>query len=262
MAATYNKETIKFNRNATNVLCSLMTITAAVLIIPTVSYSSFTSSHSADINSKILAFSRGAAIILLFLYMLYLYFNLGSHAHLFLDNPDNPDNLNSANNSRTNSNIHEQDGGDDGDSDNDNETSTLWVASIMLLVATGAIVLCTHLLLDSLDSVASSTRFTKRFIAAILLPISSNAPELTSVIAKTKEGCPSQAISVIVSSILQIALFVVPFLAVLGWIIHQPMTLSFEVFLTTLLFLAVLAVNRLLKDGVYTYLHGVMLMQL
>ena len=244
-----------------------MTITAAVLIIPTVSYSSFTSSHSADINSKILAFSRGAAIILLLLYMLYLYFNLGSHARLFLDNPDN---LNSANNSRTNSNIHEQDGGDYGDSDsdndndndNDNETSTLWVAGIMLLVATAAIVLCTHLLLDSLDSVASSTRFTKRFIAAILLPISSNAPELTSVIAKTKEGCPSHAISVIISSILQIALFVIPFLAVLGWIIHQPMTLSFEVFLTTLLFLAVLAVNRLLKDGVYTYLHGVMLMQL
>jgi len=261
VAATYNKETIKFNKNATNVLCSLMTITAVVLIIPTVSYSAFASSHSADINSKILAFSRGAAIILLFLYMLYLYFSLGSHAHLFLDRPDN---LNSANNSRTNSNIHEQDddGDSDSDSDSDNETSTLWIASIMLLVATGAIVLCTHLLLDSLDSVASSTHITKRFIAAILLPISSNAPELTSVISKTKEGRPSHAISVIVSSILQIALFVIPFLAVLGWIIHQPMTLSFEVFLTTLLFLAVLAVNRLLKDGVYTYLHGVMLMQL
>lgn len=241
-----------------------MTITAVVLIIPTVSYSTFASSHAADINSKILAFSRGAAIILLFLYMLYLYFNLGSHAHLFVDKPDD---LNSANISRTNSNIHEQDGNNNSnnnnsDNDNDNEISTLWIASIMLLVATGAIVLCTHLLLDSLDSVASSTRITKRFIATILLPISSNAPELTSVIAKTKEGRPSYAISVIVSSILQIALFVIPFLAVLGWIIHQPMTLSFEVFLTTLLFLAVLAVNRLLKDGVYTYLHGVMLMQL
>lgn len=231
-----------------------MTITAVVLIIPTVSYSTFASSHAADINGKILAFSRGAAIILLFLYMLYLYFSLRSHAHLFLDKPDN---LNPANISRTNSNIHEQD--DDGDSDG---TSTLWIASIMLLVATGAIIICTHLLLDSLDSVASSTRITKRFIAAILLPISSNAPELTSVIAKTKEGRPSYAISLIVSSILQIALFVIPFLAVLGWIIRQPMTLSFEVFLTTLLFLAVLAVNRLLKDGVYTYLHGAMLIQL
>ena len=256
MASTYSKETIKFNKNVTNVLCSLMTITAVVLIIPTVSYSAFASLHAADINSKILAFSRGAAIILLFLYMLYLYFSLSSHAHLFLDKPDN---LNPANISRTNSNIHEQD--DDGDGDSDG-TSTLWIASIMLLVATGAIIICTHLLLDSLDSVASSTRITKRFIAAILLPISSNAPEITSVIAKTKEGRPSYAISVIVSSILQIALFVIPFLAVLGWIIHQPMTLSFEVFLTTLLFLAVLAVNRLLKDGVYTYLHGVMLIQL
>ena len=223
-----------------------MTITAVVLIIPTVSYSAFASSHSADINSKILAFSRGAAIILLFLYILYLYFSLSSHAHLFVDKPDN---LNPANISRTNSNIHEQDDDGDGDSDGDG-TSTLWIASIMLLVAAGAIIICTHLLLDSLDSVASSTRITKRFIAAILLPISSNAPELTSVIAKTKEGRPSYAISVIVSSILQIALFVIPFLAVLGWIIHQPMTLSFEVFLTTLLFLAVLAVNRLLKDGV------------
>jgi Ca2+:H+ antiporter len=250
-----------------------MTITVVVLIIPTVLHSAFASSHSGEIDSKILAFSRGAAIITLFLYVFYLYFNLRTHPHLFVDKLD--DDITTANNSRTNSNLNEQDNNDDdNDNDNDNdddndddnnnddETSTLWISSITLLIATAGIVLCTHLLFHSLDSVSRSTRITKRFIAVILLPISSNATELTSVIAKTNEGRPSFAISVIVSSILQIALFAIPLLAILGWIIHQPMTLSFEVFMTTLLFLAVLAVNRLLKDGVYTYLHGVMLIQL
>jgi Ca2+:H+ antiporter len=239
-----------------------MTITVVVLIIPTVLNSAFASSNSGEIKSKIIAFSRGAAIIILFLYVYYLYFNLRTHPHLFLDKLDD---ITTANNSRTNSNLNEQDNNDD-DNDNDNddndETSTLWISSITLLIATAGIVLCTYLLFHSLDSVSKSTRITKRFIAVILLPISSNATELTSVIAKTNEGRPSFAISVIVSSILQIALFAIPILAILGWIIHQPMTLSFEEFMTTSLFLAVLAVNRLLKDGVYTYLHGVMLIQL
>jgi Ca2+:H+ antiporter len=61
---------------------------------------------------------------------------------------------------------------------------------------------------------------------------------------------------------LEIALFVTPVLVILGWIVHQPMTLNFEVFPTIMLFLAILLVNRMLQNGKYTYIHGLVLVGL
>ena len=57
---------------------------------------------------------------------------------------------------------------------------------------------------------------------------------------------------------MQIALFVTPFMVILGWIIGQPMTLNFEGFETVVFFLSVLVVNYLIQDGKSNYLEGCM----
>ena len=121
---------------------------------------------------------------------------------------------------------------------------------------------CTYLLLESIDETAEILNITEIFIGAILIPIASNAPECVTIMVASQKGKINFAIGVIVSSILQIALFVIPFLVILGWIIGQPMTLKFEMFQTTMLFFAVLVVNRLLQDGKYTYIQGAMLVAL
>lgn len=66
------------------------------------------------------------------------------------------------------------------------------------------------------------------------------------------------AIGVAIGSSMQIALFVTPFLVVLGWIIGQPMTLHFQTFETVVFFLSVLVVNYLIQDGKSNYLEGCM----
>ena len=185
--------------------------------------------------------------------MIYLYFELRSHSGLFSDKEDsattNDNNNNSSEDAASNP-------------DDQEDIPMFWVAIVILLLATVIIAICAHFLLNSLDGFVKITPITKRFVATILLPIPSNASELITVISKARGNRYSFAVSVIVDSILQIALFVIPFLVILGWIIRQPMTLYFETFQSTLLFLAVLAVNRLLKDERYTYLHGIMLIQL
>ena len=220
-------------------LSSLMVITAVALILPTALYSTFTSSESSELRDKILAFSRGSAVVLFVLYIMYLYFQLKTHPHLFEDADDR--------------NVAEEERG---------PRLKLYAASITLITATAGIMGCTHFLIDNVEQTAKAAHITKTFIAAVLIPIASNAPECVSVIVASRNGNMKFAIGVIVGSILQIALFVIPFLVALGWIIQQPMTLYFEIFQTTILFLAVLVVNRLLQDGKYTYIQGVMLVAL
>lgn len=68
------------------------------------------------------------------------------------------------------------------------------------------------------------------------------------------------AIGVSLGSSLQIAIFMTPFLVVLGWIIGQPLTLYFKSFETITMFVAVLIVNYLIQDGKSNWLEGAQLM--
>ena len=66
------------------------------------------------------------------------------------------------------------------------------------------------------------------------------------------------ALGVAIGSSMQIALFLTPFLVILGWAIGQPMTLHFQGFETIVFFLSVLVVNYLIQDGKSNYLEGAM----
>jgi Ca2+:H+ antiporter len=99
-------------------------------------------------------------------------------------------------------------------------------------------------------------------MAAIPVPIASNAPKFVNIFTITRSGRLGYVIGMIAESILWIALPVIPLLVALGWVLRQAMTLNFETFQTTLLFFAVLVVNQLLKDEEYMYLQGLMLVEM
>jgi Ca2+:H+ antiporter len=221
----------------TDTLSSLMIITSVALLLPAALYSTLTTMavySSTDTGDNVLAFSRGTSVVLLLLYILFLYFQMVSHLELF--QPES-----SANS---------------GDS---NSEESLWASALVLFIAAAGIVLCTDFLLEAIPIASKHTFFTQRFLAAIAVPIASNAPEFVTIFTLTKRGRTDFVMGVIAGSILQIALLVIPLLVIFGWITGQEMTLRFEMFQTTLLFFAVLVVNRLLKDENQTYLQGLML---
>ncbi|PWY66744.1 vacuolar calcium ion transporter [Aspergillus heteromorphus CBS 117.55] len=234
VTASYNTYILHFNKPVTGALASLMVVTSVGLILPSVLYSTF----PFDLGDQIVSFSRGTSVVLLVLYGGYLYFQLGTHSHLFQQQSSDQDEVDSSPEPRRDLN------------------KSLFI----LALSTLAIVACTRYILASIPATAIALNISKTFIATILIPIASNAPEGAAVImACTGGGDVNFAISVIVSSILQIGLFVIPFLVMLGWPIGQPMTLYFETFHTVVLFFSVLLVNCILQDGKYTYIHGSML---
>lgn len=223
-----------------------MMITAVTMLLPTALYSSF---PVTELDERVLLFSRGTAFVLFALYGGYLYFHMGTHQHLFL----------------------EGDGSSCEDED-DSIPSTpkadlssgagMATAVIRLAAAVAATVFCTELIFEGIDDMVDTLGFSRVFIAVIIIPIASNSTEGTAVISSARSGDTDSAIRVIVDSLLQIGLFVIPFLVIAGWAIGQPMTLYYDSFQSGIMFLAVLVVNHLLRDGQYAYIHGAMLITL
>jgi Ca2+:H+ antiporter len=190
-------------------MSSLMFVATGSLILPTAFQAALPHNH--DTTDQILALSRGTAIVLLIIYCLYLFFQLKTHAHLYEDTVN---------------------------ANEDEEPPIIgpWVAGGTLVVITLFIAICSEYLVNSIDAVVASSGLSKTFIGLILLPIVGNAgihrnyglmiaEHVTAVVVAYKNKM-DLAIGVAIGSSMQIALFVTPFLVILGWIIGEPMTLS------------------------------------
>ncbi|KAL9121522.1 MAG: hypothetical protein Q9187_001918 [Circinaria calcarea] len=232
-----------FNETVASTMSSLMAVASACLIIPATLYGVMDrSTHAAgkdEADGNILVLSHGTAVIMLFLYILYLYFQLKTHASLF----------------------DEEENTDEGHRKPPEEAKVLgpWAAGVALVVITIAVAVCAEFLVDSIDSIVQTAHISKTFIGLILLPIVGNAAEHVTAIVVSVKDKMDLAIGVAIGSSMQIALLVTPFLVILGWIIGQPMTLHFETFETVVFFLSVLVVNYLIQDGKSNYLEGAML---
>jgi Ca2+:H+ antiporter len=230
----------RFNETVASTMSSLMAVASASLIIPAMLYSAMQSSEEKS-SDNILILSHGTSIILLILYVLYLYFQLKSHASLFDDT--------------------EAQGGDDSEDEGgykEGDTLKPIPAGIVLLLVTVVVAICAEFLVSSIDSIVETAHISKTFIGLILLPIVGNAAEHVTACIVAYKNKMDLAVNVAIGSSMQIALFVTPFMVVLGWIIGQPMTLHFEGFETVVFFLSVLVVNYLIQDGRSNYLEGAM----
>ena len=79
----------------------------------------------------------------------------------------------------------------------------------------------------------------KTFVGLILLPIVGNAAEHATAVTVAIKDKMDLAIGVAVGSSMQIALLVIPFIVILGWIIGKDdMTLNFDPFQIIVLFVA------------------------
>ena len=191
-------------------------------------------SDTSDSEDNIMVLSRGTSIILLIIYVSYLFFQLKTHADLFDD-------------------AEAQEG--------EEESATLlgpWAAGVVLVVVTLLVAICAEYLVGSIDAIVDQWHISKTFVGLILIPIVGNAAEHVTAVIVAYKNKMDLAIGVAIGSSLQIALFVTPFLVILGWIMDRPMTLHFETFETVAFFLSALVVVLLIQDGKSNYLEGLL----
>merc|ERR1740117_180640 len=175
--------------------------------------------------------SRICAIVLAFVYVLFLVFQLRTHAELFV-----------------------------GEEEEEEEADMLAsVAVAMLFACTCCVAYCSEFLVDSIEGVSEEYGLPKAFIGTILLPIVGNAAEHTTAVSAAYKGKMDLSLGVAVGSSTQIALFVVPFSVIVGWCYEVPMPLDFKIFQTTVFLLSVFIASSVLGDGHANWFEGVML---
>lgn len=239
-----------FNSTVASTMSSLMAVASASLIIPATLYAAISNNSSGSINGElnpgqeadknILILSHGTSIILLIIYVMYLYFQLRSHSELFEE---------------TNGDAEHIAGGEVVDEEEERILSP-WAAAVVLIVVTVLVAICADYLVDSIDSMVQKTGMSKTFIGLVLIPIVGNAAEHVTAVVVAYKNKMDLAIGVAIGSSLQIALFVTPFLVILGWIMDIEMTLHFQIFETVAFFISGLVVTLLIQDGKSNYLEG------
>ncbi|KAG9039188.1 hypothetical protein FRB95_011773 [Tulasnella sp. JGI-2019a] len=248
-----------FQQTAAQTSSSLMTLSCLTLVIPAAYHAAKAAGHE-PFNPKspsdvldalfkdpsppapgdaardgLLLISRGTAIILLLVYFSYLYFQLKSHAILFQEETPSEEEV---------------------------PGMSMVAATVSLLTVTLITSFCADFLVGSIEVTANKYHIPKAFIGVILLPLVSNAAEHVTSVWMSMKGKMELTIGIAVGSSIQIAVFVIPTLILVGWAIQEPLTLYFADFETIVLFVSVLLVNLLIQDGKSNYMEGMMLMSL
>lgn len=256
LAGGINRVQQSFNQTVAQTMSSLMAVSTASLLIPAAFHSTLPkvkggNSDYSTYDGLIVSLSRGVSIVLLFIYLFYLIFQLKTHRSLFEEQPqDLDDDIVAAPGPSV----------DNGPSKQNNDHMALLYALGTLLVTTILVSVSADYLVGSIDGIVESSGLSKTFIGLIVIPIVGNAAEhVTAVVVATKDKM-DLAIGVALGSSLQIALFVTPFMVLVGWIMDVPMSLYFSTFETAVLIVAVLITDLVILDGELNWLEGVMLL--
>jgi Ca2+:H+ antiporter len=226
------EQTLNFTASST--MLSLMAVALASLILPVTLYTVLQRSV-ADTKDAILGLSRGVAIVLLILFCVYQYFQHKSPANFFdVEQP-----------------------GDEYLHDSTEELSLKhFKAIVALLLIMLLIVVCADNLVGSIDSVLESTHIAQGFMGFVVLPILGSAAGPFEAVCAAYNNKLNRGIDVVIRSVMQLTLFVMPLVVLLGWVIGQPMQLEFGFLETLCFFLGVFVVSLLVQDRKINYLGG------
>ncbi|KAI0264486.1 Sodium/calcium exchanger protein-domain-containing protein [Gloeopeniophorella convolvens] len=133
-----------------------------------------------------------------------------------------------------------------------------WTVTLLLLViVTVLVAIDAEWLVESMNEL--SGRISKEWIALILLPMMNGIAECLTAINVSRQDRLTLSISVAVGSTIQTALFVIPFMVILGWVLGKPLPLLFDPFESIVLYISVHVMTYVVADGKSNWLEGAIL---
>jgi len=135
-------------------------------------------------------------------------------------------------------------------------------AIVVLFVATGLIAWMSEILTATVEDAGRALGLSNLFLGVVVLGIVGNAAEHVSAIMMAAKNRMTIAVNIAMGSVLQIALFVAPFMVLLSYARDVPMDLIFTPLEVFAIFLALVVVWMVLQDGESTWIEGMMLAML
>ncbi|PIN25616.1 Ca2+/H+ antiporter VCX1 [Handroanthus impetiginosus] len=229
-----------FSKPSAAMNLGLLLMAVMGLLFPAVLHFRHTELHFG--NSE-LALSRFSSSVMLVAYGAYIFFQLTSQKHLY-----------------TPINEEESSTPTDGSLDDDDPDTSKWESIVWLFIFTALISVLSEYLVNAIEGASIAMNIPKAFISVILLPVVGNAAEHASAIMFAVKDKLDIALGIAIGSSTQIAMFVIPFSVVVGWIMGRSIDLNFQLFETATLIMTVLVVAFMLQEGTSNYFKGLMLL--
>ncbi|KAI9629279.1 hypothetical protein KEM48_011128 [Puccinia striiformis f. sp. tritici PST-130] len=242
-----------FSITAAQLNSSLLIMSVIAILIPAGFHAAFSNLNDSVEGPDVLKMSRGISVILLVIYAAYLVFQLWSHAHIYSQTSTSSQEhqghttwtghkiLRPSNSVRAQQAFNMVRNSAEGSShpepieeeEEEEEVPTLNPISAIILLAlsTALVGVTSEWLVDSINGITRTGVISEAWVGLILLPIVGNAAEhLTAVSVSVKDKLDLSLYGRCRRFSIQIALFVVPLLVILGWIMDKPLTLLFDPF--------------------------------
>jgi Ca2+:H+ antiporter len=225
------REKQTFNKTASSVTSSQLTLASAALLIPA-AFVLTTSSTSltADLTEEL---SIGVALILLVSYAAQMVFFLRTHKHLY------------------------------GDEEEEAAHAGAWTLrhSLRVLIVTTVLVgVMADILVEGLEYLTETLGLTELFVGVILVALVGSAAENVAAVFAAIKNKMELSLNIAMSSTLQIALFVAPVLVLLGFFIGRPLDLVFNTFEVVAVLVTMLIATAITHDGESNWFEGVQLL--
>jgi Ca2+:H+ antiporter len=135
-------------------------------------------------------------------------------------------------------------------------------AVVVLAVATALVAVAAEMVASSVEEAGSALGLHSGFIGFVILPLVGNAAEQFSALGLAAKDRLGVASEIAVGASMQLAMFVVPILVLLGLVTGNPFDLAFSPLELSALIIGTLLTRHLLDDGKANWLEGVMLLGL
>ena len=146
--------------------------------------------------------------------------------------------------------------GTDRDRNARDEKLTMCEALVAIVVAVTCVTMLAVFLVLEIETIVHDYHVSEAFIGVIVVPLAEKAASHITSLDEAWDGQMNFALSHVLGSTIQTALFNAPLVTIVGWALNKPMDLKFEIFLTAVLIMAILVVGNFLRDLRSNYLEG------
>ncbi|KAI9803288.1 MAG: hypothetical protein M1825_002079 [Sarcosagium campestre] len=230
-----------FDDAVSEVGSGLLLVAGLGLLVPSAFFaaSSSTAPDLQELRAHVLTISRITALLLLAAFFIYLFFNIRSH-HGVYDAILLKDELKDA----------------DRHKDLAKDKLTFTECVLALVIALTCVSMHAVFLVYQIEIIVADYGVNDNFMGLILVPIVEKAAEHLTAVDEAWDNQMNFALSHVLGSTIQTALFNAPLVVIAGWGLHKGMDLQFEVFFIAILIIAIIVVGNFLRDGKSNYLEG------
>lgn len=236
-----------FNRDAVGVHSTMMLLSVAGLLIPTLFeiMREIQRGETLQLNVSDPALDRlslGFAGLLIVVYLLSLVFSLTTKNA----KPEENEKAEIAKESAT-----------------ETKEESAWSVPVsigLLIVSSLALIFLSDVLVGSVETMVKNFGWSEIFLGVILIPLVGDVAEHMAGVQQAYRNNMDLSLLISLGSGTQIALFVAPVLVFASWLMGSEMTLFFSPFEIVMLGLAVFIIGQITEDGESNWLEGVQLL--